>query len=41
LLPPCTLAGFNVTDETVGPEDPPGFTVRVADTVAPPDWAKT
>jgi hypothetical protein len=36
LFPPTTLVGFNVTEETVGPE-PPGFTVKLVDTVAPPD----
>ena len=39
LLPPCTLAGFSITEETVGPEELPGFTVKLADTVALPDWA--
>ena len=40
LLPPTTLVGFNDTDETVRPEEPLGFTVKLADTVAPPDWAE-
>jgi len=38
LLPPTTLAGFNDTDETLRPEEPLGFTVKLADTVASPDW---
>lgn len=40
LLPPVTLAGFKLTEERVGPEDPPGFTVKLVDTVAPPDCPK-
>ena len=36
LLPPVTVVGFRVTDETVG-EELPGFTVKLVDTVAPPD----
>ncbi len=39
LLPPLTLVGFSVNEERVGPEEPPGFTVKLADTVLPPDWA--
>jgi hypothetical protein len=39
LLPPVKLAGFSVNDETLGLELP-GFTVKLADTLAPPDWAK-
>lgn len=39
LLPPVTLVGFRVTDETVG-EELPGFTVKLVDTVAPPDCPK-
>ena len=39
LLPPVTLVGFKLTEERVGPELPPGFTVKLVDTVAPPDWA--
>ena len=38
LLPPTTLVGFNVTEETVGPEGP-GFTVKLVETVVVPDWA--
>lgn len=38
--PPVTLLGFKMTEDTVGPEDPPGFTVKLADTVVVPDWAK-
>ncbi len=38
LLPPTTLVGFNDTDKTVRPKEPLGFTVKLADTVAPPDW---
>ena len=37
LFPPTTLVGFNLTEETVGPEELPGFTVKLVDTVAPPD----
>ena len=40
LLPPTTLVGFNDTDETVRPKEPLGFTVKLADTVAPPDWCR-
>lgn len=36
LVPPVTLVGFKVTEETVK-EEPPGFTVKLVDTVAPPD----
>ena len=39
LLPPVTLVGFRVNEETLTPEEPPGFTVKLADTVALPDWA--
>ena len=39
LLPPVTLAGFRVNEETLTPEELPGFTVKLADTVALPDWA--
>jgi hypothetical protein len=39
LLPPLTLVGFKLTEETVGPDEPPGFTVKLVDTVAVPDWA--
>jgi hypothetical protein len=38
LVPPVTLVGFRVNEETVGLELP-GLTVKLADTVAPPDWA--
>src|SRR5450759_3536441 len=38
LLPPLTLVGFRINEETVGLELP-GLTVKLADTVAPPDWA--
>jgi hypothetical protein len=38
LFPPTTLVGFNVTEEIVGPELP-GFTVKLVETVAVPDWA--
>jgi hypothetical protein len=37
LLPPVTLVGFNVTEETVGEPELPGFTVKLVDTVAVPD----
>ena len=37
LFPPVTLVGFNVTEETVGEPELPGFTVKLVDTVAPPD----
>lgn len=37
LLPPLTLVGFRINEETVGSELP-GLTVKLADTVAPPDW---
>src|ERR1700739_2329389 len=37
LFPPTTLVGFNLTGETAGPEELPGFTVKLVDTVAPPD----
>jgi len=40
LFPPVTLVGFRVTDETVG-EELPGLTVKLVDTVAPPDCPKT
>jgi hypothetical protein len=36
LLPPVTLVGFKVNEETVK-EELPGFTVKLVDTVAPPD----
>ena len=36
LLPPVTLVGFSVNEESVGPDEP-GFTVKLVDTVAPPD----
>ena len=39
LPPPVTLAGFKANDETVAVEAP-GLTVKFADTLAPPDWAK-
>jgi hypothetical protein len=39
LFPPVTLVGFKVTDEIVG-EELPGFTVKLVDTVAPPDCPK-
>jgi hypothetical protein len=38
LFPPTTLVEFNVTEEIVGPELP-GFTVKLVETVAVPDWA--
>jgi hypothetical protein len=38
-FPPCTLVGLRVSEETLGPEEPPGFTVKLVDTVAPPDCA--
>ena len=37
LFPPVTLVGFNVTEETVGEPELPAFTVKLVDTVAPPD----
>ena len=37
LLPPVTLVGFRLTEERV--TDPPGFRVKLVDTVAPPDCA--
>lgn len=37
LFPPVTLVGFNVTEETVVPQEPAALTVRLVDTVAPPD----
>lgn len=36
LLPPVTLVGFRVNEEIVGPDEP-GCTVKLVDTVAPPD----
>lgn len=42
LFPAFTLVGFRVSEERVGPEEPePDFTVKLVDTVAPPDCAKT
>jgi hypothetical protein len=38
LVPPVTLVGFKVTEETVGPELP-GFTVKLVETVVVPDCA--
>ena len=40
LFPPVTLVGFNVTEETVGEPELPGFTVKLVDTVAVPDCPK-
>ncbi len=37
LLPPVTLVGFRLTEETVVPQELAAFTVKFVDTVAPPD----
>lgn len=37
LLPPVTVDGFKLTEERVGAQEPPGFTVKLVDAVAPPD----
>ena len=35
--PPVTLVGFTPTEERAGAQEPFGFTVKLVDTVAPPD----
>jgi hypothetical protein len=40
LFPPTTVVGFNVILETVGPQAVLAFTVKLAETFAPPDEAK-
>jgi hypothetical protein len=37
LFPPTRLVGFRVSEETVGPQELLAFTVKLLDTVAPPD----
>lgn len=37
LLPPVTLLGFKLTEERVAPQELAAFTVKLVDTVAPPD----
>jgi hypothetical protein len=37
LLPPVTLVGLNVTEETVVPQELAALTFKLVDTVAPPD----